>query len=260
MPATRLIQVHGQPLGQGALPAIVTPLVGRTEAEVLAEVAAIAPKQPDLLEWRVDFYAAIGDPAAVVATALAIRRAAGGIPVLLTRRCAAEGGQPLHIGETEVVAMYAAACRARCVELIDYELAQDADHRKTLRQLSQAHGVGWIASYHNFQMTPPAAVLAERFAAAAHAGADVAKIAVMPRSAEDVLTLLAATDRARQTLDLPLISMAMGGLGASSRIMGWLYGSAATFAVGRHSSAPGQIRIEDLRAALAVLRQAVGDG
>jgi 3-dehydroquinate dehydratase-1 len=51
--------------------------------------------------------------------------------------------------------------------------------------------------------------------------------------------------------------MAMGGLGAMSRVMGWLYGSAATFAVGQSSSAPGQIGVEDLRALLASLRRAV---
>ena len=45
---------------------------------------------------------------------------------------------------------------------------------------------------------------------------------------------------ARETLDIPLISMSMGGVGSLSRIMGWVYGSAATFAVGKSSSAPGQ--------------------
>ena len=72
-----------------------------------------------------------------------------------------------------------------------------------------------------------------------------------------VLELLAATSRARETLDLPLISMSMGGIGSISRIMGWIYGSAATFAVGKSSSAPGQIAIEELRTTLAIVRQAV---
>ena len=85
----------------------------------------------------------------------------------------------------------------------------------------------------------------------------VGKVAVMPTNAQDVLELLAATDRAREALDIPLISMSMGGVGSLSRIMGWVYGSAATFAVGKSSSAPGQIAIEDLRATLAVVRKAV---
>jgi len=79
----------------------------------------------------------------------------------------------------------------------------------------------------------------------------------MPRNEQDVLTLLAATDRARQSIDIPLISMSMGGVGSLSRMIGWVYGSAATFAVGKSSSAPGQISIEDLRTVLAIVRKAV---
>ena len=63
MNAVKLIHVQGKPLGGGALPAIITPLVGKTKAALLDEVAAIVPKQPDLLEWRIDFFEGIGDTA-----------------------------------------------------------------------------------------------------------------------------------------------------------------------------------------------------
>ena len=257
MKETRLIQVQGKPLGGGTLPIIITPLVGKTRAEVLDEVAAIVPKKPDLLEWRIDFFQAIGDIPAVIDTALAIRQAAGGVPVLLTRRNATEGGQPLPIDEPAVVAMYQAACAAKCVELIDYELSNKPEDIRALRAASKANGIGMIMSYHNFQLTPDAATLDSKFAAAREFGADVGKVAVMPTHERDVLELLAATSRARETLDIPLISMSMGGVGSLSRIMGWVYGSAATFAVGKSSSAPGQVAIEDLRTALSIVRQAV---
>jgi len=257
MKETKLIQVQGKPLGGGALPAIITPLVGKTQVAILEEVAAIAPKKPDLLEWRIDFFESIGDIPAVIDTALAIRRAAGGVPVLLTRRNVTEGGQPLTIDEPAVVAMYKAACQAKCVELIDYELSNKPEDIKALREASKANGIGMIMSFHNFQMTPDAATLDSKFVAAKELGADVGKVAVMPTSENDVLELLAATSRAREALDIPLISMSMGGVGSLSRIMGWVYGSAATFAVGKSSSAPGQIAIEDLRATLAVVRQSV---
>jgi 3-dehydroquinate dehydratase-1 len=257
MNQTRPIQIQGQALGGGVLPVIITPLVGRTRAAILAEVAAIVPKRPDLLEWRIDFFADIGDATAVIETAQAIRQAAGGIPVLLTRRNVSEGGEPIAIGESEVVAMYTLACQARCVEMIDYELSNAAENLAQLRAVSAANGITMIMSYHNFQMTPDAAVLDSKFVAAERLGADVAKVAVMPKSEQDVLTLLAATDRARQAIAIPIISMSMGGIGSLSRIMGWVYGSAATFAVGKSSSAPGQISIEDLRVMLALVRKAV---
>jgi len=260
MNQTRPIQVQGKPLGGGTLPVIITPLVGKTLAVILDEVAAIVPKKPDLLEWRIDFFEAIGDVKVVVDAALAIRKASGGIPVLLTRRNVSEGGMPIPIAEPAVVAMYAAACQARCVEMIDYELSNAPDDLKLLREVSAANGIALIMSYHNFQLTPDAEMLDSKFAAAERLGADVAKVAVMPTNEQDVLTLLAATDRARQALKIPLISMSMGGIGSLSRIMGWVYGSAATFAVGKSSSAPGQIAIEDLRAVLATVRRAVTGG
>jgi 3-dehydroquinate dehydratase-1 len=257
MNTIKTILVQGKPLGGGQLPIIITPLVGKTQAAILDEVASIVPKTPDLLEWRIDFFESIGDTGAVLDTALAIRQAAGGIPVLLTRRNVSEGGVPIPIAEPAVVAMYAAACQARCVEMIDYELSNAPEDLKRLREVSEANGIAMIMSYHNFQMTPDAATLDSKFGAAEKLGADVAKVAVMPQDPQDVLALLAATYRASQTISLPLISMSMGGVGSLSRVMGWVYGSAATFAVGKSSSAPGQIAIEDLRMVLATVRKAV---
>lgn len=257
MTETRLIEVQGKPLGNGALPIIITPLVAKTLAGLVDEVTAIVRKQPDLLEWRIDFFEAIDDTQAVIEAARAIRARAGGIPVLLTRRNVTEGGQPIPIAEPAVVAMYVAACQAKCVEMIDYELSNAAEDLARLREVSKANGIAMIMSYHNFQMTPDASTLDAKFLAAERCGADVAKVAVMPKTAQDVLELLAATDRARRAISLPLISMSMGGVGSLSRMMGWVYGSAATFAVGKSSSAPGQVAIEDLRAVLAVVRRAV---
>lgn len=257
MNPVRSIVLHGKALADGALPAIVVPLVGATRDALLDEVAVVVGHAPDVLEWRVDFFAEFGDVDAVLDTALAIRRAAPGIPLLLTRRHVREGGNPIAVDEAQVVATYTAACTARCVDLIDYELDNDAADLRRLRAVSRANDIALIVSYHNFACTPDAATLDAKFAGAAKVGADVAKIAVMPHTPGDVLALLAASERARERLDIPLISMSMAELGALSRIVGWAYGSAATFAVGRSSSAPGQIAIAQLRTALDAVRQAL---
>lgn len=257
MITARRIQIAGKPVGEDPLPAIITPLVGRTAQAVLDEVAAIRPKLPDMLEWRIDFFDAIGDTAQIIDTALAIRAAAGGIPVLLTRRHANEGGQALALAEPAVVAMLSAACQARCVELIDYELSNAEQDLAQLRRVSAENAIAMIMSYHNFNETPPTGVLEGKFDLAHKLGADVGKVAVMPKDPLDVLTLLGATYRASRALSIPLISMAMGGVGSTSRMMGWMYGSAATFAVGRSSSAPGQMAIDELRAVLATLARSV---
>jgi len=257
MKPPRQIELNGQAIGSGAFPLVITPLVGRGEAALMDELAAILPKKPDLLEWRVDFFEGIGDTGRVIESARALQHAAAGVPLLLTRRSTTEGGQPIALEEPAVVAMLERVCEARCAELIDYELSNAPQYTARLRAVSAANGIALILSYHNFQHTPDLQTLLGKFAQGEHAGADIVKVAVMPTDPQDVLTLLSATYQASQTLNVPLISMAMGGLGSISRIMGWLYGSAATFAVGKSSSAPGQIAVEDLRAMVAGVRRAV---
>jgi hypothetical protein len=57
-----------------------------------------------------------------------------------------------------------------------------------------------IASYHNFQETPSAQDIVAKLVAMERAGADIAKVAVMPKSLRDVLTLLEATQDGMQAI------------------------------------------------------------
>jgi 3-dehydroquinate dehydratase-1 len=254
------IQLHGKPVSGGAFPLICTPLVGRTRDAVLAELDAVLPKKPDVLEWRVDFFAALGDTAHVIETARAIREGAGSIPVLFTRRSSIEGGEKIALAEPQIVQLYVDVCASRLVDLIDYETANAPEDFRRLRAVSREHDIALIGSYHNFQGTPDAAALAARFALAHRLEADIAKVAVMPKELPDVLTLLGATYDASRSLPIPLISMSMGPYGSLSRMVGFVYGSALTWAVGKSSSAPGQVPIEDLRAVLATVRKTVLGG
>jgi 3-dehydroquinate dehydratase-1 len=257
MSETRRIELRGEPVAGGKLPLVCAPLVGRTRDEVLAELAAILPKRPDLLEWRVDFFDGIGDTAAVVDLAATIQRVAGETPLLFTRRSSREGGEPIALGEQQVIELHRAVCASRCCDLVDWELGSAPDDLRRVREETRAAGILLVASFHDFERTPPLEVLADRFAAAERAGADIAKVAVMPRSPEDVLTLLQATARARRELRIPLISMSMGAYGSLTRLVGWVFGSAVTFAVGKAGSAPGQIPIEDVNAVIDLLQRSM---
>lgn len=254
----RAIILGGRPLAGGRVPAICAPLVGRTRAALTAEAAAVAARQPDLIEWRVDFFESLADSAEVLAAAAAIRQAAAGIPVLFTRRAQREGGQPIPLSEAEVLALYARVAASGCVDAMDFEMENDRADVARVRELTRAHGLALVLSFHDFQRTPATQELQERFAQAQRLGADAAKVAVMPQSTEDVHRLLGATLAASQSLPIPVISMAMGGLGAVSRLCGGVFGSALTFAVGAAASAPGQIPIDEVRATLAVLQRATG--
>jgi len=126
-----------------------------------------------------------------------------------------------------------------------------------LREFSRAGGVQLMLSFHDFQATPAFELLNQRFLQAQRLGADIAKVAVMPRRLEDVLLLLSATLQSSQQLDIPLVSMSMGTYGSLTRLMGGVFGSAMTFAIGASSSAPGQVPIEDLRAVLGILEKSL---
>ena len=80
----------------------------------------------------------------------------------------------------------------------------------------------------------------------------------MPRDRDDVLALLAATSQAEAKARIPLISMSMGPLGAVTRMIGGVFGSSLSFAVGAGSSAPGQLPIADLAAVYEILARTRG--
>ena len=110
-----------------------------------------------------------------------------------------------------------------------------------------AHDAGMpvIMSFHNFEKTPPAKEIRELFAEMAAAGADIIIIAVIPKKPEDVLLVMQETLAARKTHGLPIISIAMGPMGAVTRAAGRLFGADATFVAGTEASAPGQLSAEE---------------
>ena len=108
-------------------------------------------------------------------------------------------------------------------------------------------------SNHDFHQTPAKADITGRLKKMEEAGADICKIAVMPQSPADVLTLLDATWEACQTANHPIVTISMGKLGLISRIAGSTFGSAITFGTAGTASAPGQLDSASLKNILDVL-------
>jgi 3-dehydroquinate dehydratase-1 len=257
IPTPRPIEIRGRRLGSGEGPLVCTPVVGRTRDAVLGELATVLAKQPDLIEWRVDFFAEIADTRAVTDLAAEMTRRAERTPILFTRRSDQEGGEKVPLSEDQVVALYELVCRSGSIDIVDYETGNPADRVRRVREASRASGVRMIQSYHNFAATPPREEMMAKLAAAERQGADIGKLTVMPSSLDDVLALLAVTAEAANALPIPVMTMSMGGYGSLTRMLGWVFGSAITFAVGDRSSAPGQVPIDDLRAVVAITRKAL---
>ena len=119
--------------------------------------------------------------------------------------------------------------------------------------LAHKHNTYVILSSHDFEKTPPEEEIFRRLAAMERLGGDIAKLAAMPRTPEDVIALLSATCRASRELTCPVITMSMGPLGVVSRVSGRLTGSCLTFGTAGEASAPGQLPAGELERLLGLL-------
>ncbi|MDU2064330.1 MAG: type I 3-dehydroquinate dehydratase [Sporomusaceae bacterium] len=223
------------------------PLVSQSQTELLTELQTILPKQPDLVEWRADYFHSLSNTAEVLLTAKKLKEAAPDTTFIFTIRSLAEGGQATSLSADQSVELTATVCEQTQLEYVDCELSQKSEAKALLARRAAAVGKKVIGSYHNFSHTPPQSELIAKFKESESADFSVAKVAVMPQSMEDVLTLMSAALAARKILSIPLIALSMGDYGVITRMMAADIGSSVTFVVGQKASAPGQIPIDDFR-------------
>ena len=243
----------------GREPAAPTPDVvaqiqqAAANAEKLAR--SVRESGAGLVEWRVDAYRG-GD---VTGALEALRQELGEeMPILFTFRTREEGGLAGISGE-EYARLYRAAAGCGWADLFDLEVNRgEAVVRPLLRQVQALGGKG-VLSFHDFEKTPGEETLLTLFRRMEQWGADIAKIAVMPRDNRDVTTLLSAAARySGESPQLPLIAISMGQRGMVSRLCGEITGSCLTFGTWGAASAPGQPSVDELRAALRLLHGGEG--
>jgi 3-dehydroquinate dehydratase-1 len=212
--------------------------------------------QPDLLEWRIDDYQKVTAVTDCLAVLEELRTVIADIPLIFTCRIDREGGLQ-KIPQEKRLELISAAMASGNVDIVDIELCNEKDFIETVRKKAAANGVKLILSHHNFSETPTGEFIYTSLVKAQEMGADIAKLAAMPNDYTDVLTLMSATNKARnEVVDVPMVTISMGPQGKITRLAGGLFGSDITFAVGRESSAPGQIPINELRTGMALLYSA----
>lgn len=247
------VKVRDLVIGEG-MPKICVPIVGKSRDAILGEAAAVTQLPTDLVEWRVDCFDA-ADWGSVESVLSELRTVLGNLPLLLTLRTSDEGGEraiePAAYAELNIK-----AAQSGLVDMIDVEVYR-GDIVPSIIEAAHAAGVKVIASYHDFSGTPSKAEIVERLCYMQSLGADIPKIAVMPQTKEDVMTLLAATEEMYfQHADRPIITMSMSQLGVISRVAGELTGSAVTFGSASKASAPGQMPTIELCETLEAIHKA----
>ena len=219
---------------------ICVPLIGKTLDEILGNAHGLVDAGADIIEWRVDHFTQVREMAQVMAALAEIRGALKALPLLFTFRSKKEGGET-ELSDDAYFALNREAARSGLVDVIDVELFNDEAQIRAL--VDDAHAA-----------TPAQEDIIYRLRRMQDLGADLPKIAVMPQSPQDVLTLLAATLTMKEKYATrPLITMSMGKSGGVSRVTGRLFGSAMTFGTVGQASAPGQIAINKLREVMDIL-------
>lgn len=251
-PAITEIEIKGRIIG-GSKPNICVPLVALDLDGLLAEAANVPDIKPDIVEWRVDYFNEVEDFRGVREALVRLREVIPGYPLIFTCRDQKEGGCR-DISREVRGGLIKEIIGTGQVDMVDIELDTGRDNILEIVAEAQKNNVCVIVSNHDFKKTPPKEEIVARLVRAQDCGADITKIAVMPVTPQDVLDLLSATLEFRQNhARVPVVSMSMSAQGLVSRVAGFLYGSAITFAAGKDASAPGQISIERLRTAVDIL-------
>ena len=241
-------------IGKGQ-PKIVVPITGKSSPQVLEMAEKIAQSDAaDLAEFRIDYLSEPGaDPGGTAALCQSVRHTLGDKPLLATFRTKREGGEQA-IDESDYERLYGAIITAKAADLVDIQMMLDESRVKRLVDLAHAHGVYVVMSNHNFHDTPPNDVLIARLRRQQSLGADILKIAAMPKTPSDALRLMQATrEMYDRYAERPLLTMSMAADGIVSRLSGELTGSALTYGSIGASSAPGQLKAEELKTVLSII-------
>ena len=154
-----------------------------------------------------------------------LRQVLGNTPVLFTFRTANEGGEKA-IEPAAYAELNKRAAATGLIDLVDVEAFTGDEVVRDIIESAHESGVVVVASNHDFEKTPEKDEIVRRLRKMQELGADIPKIAVMPQSRKDVLTLLSATEEmASEYADRPIITMSMSATGLISRLCGECFGT-----------------------------------
>lgn len=233
-------------IGDG-IPKICAPIVSDTIDGILAEALLIKESKADIVEWRVDFYEHIHEIDCIKDAIIRLREVLEDMPILFTIRTSNEGGN-ISIEKEEYLNINKVAIESQYIDMVDVEVFMGDDVTSFIVANAHANQIKVIGSNHDFHQTPAKEEMINRLRHMQDLQVDIPKIAVMPNSKNDVLELLSATSEMLDNYaDRPIITMSMGKLGLISRLAGETFGSAVTFGAVSQISAPGQIKVDNLK-------------
>ncbi|CAM0766083.1 3-dehydroquinate dehydratase [Acinetobacter baumannii] len=254
-------QVNAEPVAlaaqaQPAATAVKTivPITAKTKEQALAQAQVIAnTADADLAEFRIDLLSFASDTKQVIALGHELKKILGNKPMIATIRTKNEGSQ-LEISDADYGKTYQAYLKNPFMDWLDVEMFRDQKVVSEIVQKAHQKKVLVVISNHDFQKTPSQDEIEKRLLKQDQMGADVLKIAVMPKSKQDVFTLMNATLKVSQQTTKPLLTMSMGQLGTISRVATANMGGSYSFGMIGQASAPGQIDVTKLKQILQTVQ------
>ena len=223
---------------------VCVPVMGKTTEEVLQQLKSVVEMEPDIIEWRGDFFETDNNEGYLKQ----MKDVNENIPVIFTIRTDSEGGNK-KIGWNEycdLCLFIAEKGKEFNVEFVDVEVFKDDKANELINSLHEK-GMNVIGSNHHFDKTPDKEEMVKLLSTIEKSGADVCKLAVMPRDKKDVEVLIEASKETDEKIKAPIITMSMGELGAITRVIPKITKTSVTFAAGVSASAPGQPGIKVVR-------------
>ncbi len=252
------IEIKGKVFGTGR-PVVCVPVVEAEKESIIEKIRTLTEKKVEMIEWRVDMFREAADAKQVKEILTRIKPMLSDTVFLFTFRTRNQGGCS-DLEEKKILYLNELAAKSGCVDIVDLEFFEATKPQKEIRRF-QKMGVRILASHHDFEETPQDGILKILMDQMQAGGADLAKLAVMPKSAEDVLRLLHVTLACRKRFpQFPVVTIAMGAFGVISRLCGEAFGSCITFGADGKASAPGQIDAETLSNILDVLHESMEEG
>ncbi|UZG64074.1 type I 3-dehydroquinate dehydratase [Acinetobacter baumannii] len=232
----------------------IVPITAKTKEQALAQAQVIAnTADADLAEFRIDLLSFASDTKQVIALGHELKKILGNKPMIATIRTKNEGGQ-LEISDADYGKTYQAYLKNPFMDWLDVEMFRDQKVVSEIVQKAHQKKVLIVMSNHDFQKTPSQDEIEKRLLKQDQMGADVLKIAVMPKSKQDVFTLMNATLKVSQQTTKPLLTMSMGQLGTISRVATANMGGSYSFGMIGQASAPGQIDVTKLKQILQTVQ------
>lgn len=249
---SKTVIIKNKQFGAGK-PLICVPIVGSTASDILSTANEINQTDAQVIEWRADHFIEVFHLGKVITLLNQLRELLPNKLLLFTFRSQSEGGNR-PITAQDYLTLCKNICQTGWADLLDIELSMGDDVVQELIRQARENQVRTILSQHHFHHTPPLDEMLACLQQMQDLHADIAKIAVMPQSPEDVLRLLTATQTfSSDDNHCPCITMSMGDLGKITRVAGQTFGSAMTFATVKESSAPGQLTLYQVEQVLDAL-------